>query len=99
MYIHRDIKPENILIKGTNVILSDFGCCSTFDNAQARSCGTLEYAAPEVISGSSKIGPQVDMWSLGVLLYELFARCSPFRGQSEKQTANNILSCVISAFP
>lgn len=71
--IHRDIKPENILMDSEfNVKLCDFGwSCNIRDNEYRMSvCGTYEYMPPEVLD---RIGHnnKVDMWCLGILLYEM----------------------------
>ena len=77
--IHRDIKPENILINDNNEVkLCDFGCCveSAIGN-RTTFCGTYEYMAPEIIKESS-YNNSVDVWSLGILLYELSHGYTPF---------------------
>ena len=75
--IHRDLKPENILIDADSVIkVSDFGSAVHSTNTRRHTlCGTLDYLAPEMIesrSGEQNIGygQEVDVWALGVLLYE-----------------------------
>lgn len=81
--IHRDIKPENILISSDDSIkLGDFGWSNFLDDERDTYCGTLEYLAPEMISRSGH-GVSLDIWSLGVLLYELLAGYSPFKGKSQ----------------
>ena len=77
--IHRDIKPENLLLNKKNrVKLADFGWSNFFnDNKRVTYCGTLEYLAPEMISeaGHDKM---LDIWSLGVLIFELLTGKAPF---------------------
>lgn len=81
--IHRDIKPENILISSDDSIkLGDFGWSNFLDDERDTYCGTLEYLAPEMINRSGH-GVSLDMWSLGVLLFELLAGYSPFKGKSQ----------------
>jgi serine/threonine protein kinase len=83
--IHRDIKPENLLIDDAgNVKLCDFGWCVDL-NVGSRStfCGTYEYMAPEIIN-EAPYDSGIDVWSLGVLLYELIHGYSPFRAKSMK---------------
>lgn len=74
--IHRDIKPENILLdRDFFVKLCDFGCATRIDAPAKRTsvCGTYEYMSPEVVDNQQCIGQtaKVDIWSLGVLLYEM----------------------------
>lgn len=79
--VHRDLKPENILIgPGLQVKLIDFGLSNVMKdgNFLATSCGSPNYAAPEVISGKLYFGPEVDVWSCGVILYALLCGCLPF---------------------
>ena len=83
--IHRDIKPENILIDKNNALkLCDFGWAKELNvNKRATFCGTMEYMAPEIV-GSEMYDFSVDIWSLGILLYELIMGHSPFRSKSKK---------------
>lgn len=77
------MKPENILIDEDHRIkLIDFGLCANPDagieSALATCCGSPAYAAPELVSGRKYIGPEADVWSLGVLLYALLNGFLPF---------------------
>ena len=85
--IHRDIKPENILIGENDVLkLCDFGWAKELTvNNRSTFCGTIEYMAPEIV-GSEKYDYSVDLWSLGILLYELLMGHSPFKSKKEKHT-------------
>jgi serine/threonine protein kinase len=79
--VHRDLKPENLLLdKDYNIKLIDFGLAnSTKDSvALGTACGSPNYAAPEVISGQSYSGPEVDVWSCGVILYAMICGSLPF---------------------
>lgn len=79
--VHRDLKPENILLgTGLQVKLIDFGLSNIMKDGEflATSCGSPNYAAPEVISGKLYFGPEVDVWSCGVILYALLCGCLPF---------------------
>ena len=90
--IHRDIKPENILVGKSGVFkLCDFGFCAPYgDNNQRQTlCGTKEYLAPEVI-GSQEQTDKVDIWCLGVLLYELVHKKPPYSADNIMQLANLI---------
>ena len=89
--IHRDIKPENILIGSKGLLkLCDFGWAKEL-NLENRStfCGTMEYMAPEIV-GCGNYDYSVDIWSLGILLYELLFGHSPFKAQSMKDVMLNI---------
>ena len=85
--IHRDIKPENILIGDNDLLkLCDFGWAKELTvNNRSTFCGTVEYMAPEIV-GCEKYDCSVDVWSLGILLYELLMGYSPFRSKKEKNT-------------
>ena len=85
-YIHRDIKPENILLdRNNNVKLCDFGWCTKISENQKRKtfCGTIEYMSPEIISNEN-YDKCVDIWALGILLYEMLHGFSPFKSKNVK---------------
>ena len=94
--IHRDIKPENLLINNNNILkLCDFGWSVYLNNNNKRVtfCGTIEYMAPEIVKNES-YDFSIDVWSLGVLLYELIHSHSPFvvKDLNVNKIENNILS-------
>ena len=91
--IHRDIKPENILIGEDNKIkLCDFGWAKELSlENRSTFCGTVEYMAPEIF-GSENYDYGVDIWSLGILLYELLYGHSPFKANNTKNVILNIKS-------
>lgn len=82
---HRDLKPENLLIdKDNNIKLIDFGLSNSMKDSQGllTACGSPNYAAPEVISGRVYSGNEVDVWSLGVILYAMLSGTLPFDDES-----------------
>ena len=93
--IHRDLKPENLLINHNNILkLCDFGWSVYLNNnKRVTFCGTVEYMAPEIVKNES-YDYSIDVWSLGVLLYELIHSHSPFvvKDLNINKIENNILS-------
>ncbi|CAG8508634.1 14696_t:CDS:10 [Rhizophagus irregularis] len=78
---HRDLKPENLLLDPyQNVKIADFGLSNIMTDGEflKTSCGSPNYAAPEVISGRLYAGPEVDVWSCGVILYVMLCGRLPF---------------------
>ncbi|VVC90481.1 unnamed protein product [Leptidea sinapis] len=81
MIVHRDLKPENLLLDhNMHVKIADFGLSNMMMDGEflRTSCGSPNYAAPEVISGKLYAGPEVDVWSCGVILYALLCGTLPF---------------------
>ena len=93
--VHRDIKPANILLDGQgNPLLTDFGIAATEQELlqePKRTLATLAYASPEEVSGQV-IDARSDLWSLGVVLYELLSGRLPFDDPSPVALKDKILS-------
>jgi serine/threonine protein kinase len=90
--IHRDIKPENMLITVNGQLkLGDFGCCVSCDSSERKTfCGTIEYMAPEIIKRHG-YKEKADVWSLGVLLYEMLHGYAPFQSNKDQETMRQIV--------
>lgn len=95
-FIHRDIKPANILIdQQGRPLLTDFGIATALDDSQSQVAGTLPYMAPEQLGDEPVHGdPRTDIWSLGVVLYELLTGKLPFDDPSPAKLADQIKSHV-----
>ena len=90
--IHRDIKPENILIdEGMRAKLSDFGWSNYLigDYKRTTICGTPIYLAPEIINNIGH-DEKIDIWCLGVLIFELTTGKAPWKGDDVKTVKHNI---------
>ncbi len=103
--IHRDLKPENLLLQilpsttsapDTKIIkIIDFGFGNSFKGPGSGHlldtfCGSPFYAAPEMILGRKYEGPEVDMWSLGVILFALLCGHLPFDDDNMKELYKKI---------
>ncbi len=85
--VHRDVKPDNLLVGSDGrVRIADFGLAAAADMERLTQTGvpigTPSYMAPEQVGGEREMGPPVDVWALGVILYQLLTRARPFAGQT-----------------
>ena len=94
--VHRDLKPDNIMIIPKNnefiIKIMDFGFSRIVSKEEKlmEGFGTLYYAAPELIQ-NLPYNSEIDIWSLGVIIYYMFTGCYPFRGKTEDEIEENIL--------
>merc|ERR1719318_1941445 len=95
--IHMDVKPENIMCEtksSTNVKLIDFGLAAKLDPEQVVkvTTATAEFAGPEIVDHEA-VGFYTDMWAVGVLGYVLLSGLSPFAGEDDLETLQNVKRC------
>jgi serine/threonine-protein kinase len=102
--VHRDLKPENIFIEAAEPVqvrLLDFGVARFYEPPEAPDeapltglgtlIGTLAYMAPEQALRPSECGHEVDVWALGIILYEALSGCRPIEGSNGPETMRQLL--------
>lgn len=97
--VHRDLKIENILVdERDNIKIIDFGLSNFYDNKQLLNtfCGSLYFAAPELLTGTEYCGPEVDVWALGVVLFVLVCGKVPFDDKDLKTLHKKIKAAELN---
>ena len=95
--LHRDLKPSNVLCSSDTVKLADFGLAKLLDNDAGLTqtedvLGTPNYIAPEQVGRHAvDLGPTVDVYGLGAILYETLTAVPPFRGETLLATLQNVV--------
>jgi len=93
--VHRDLKPENLLVDHDDVLkIADFGWCADSSVRRTTFCGTPDYLAPEMVE---EIGHdhRLDIWSLGVLLYEMVVGRPPFQSTNHALLISKIIAAEL----
>ncbi|KAN0009580.1 hypothetical protein ACTFIU_006875 [Dictyostelium citrinum] len=92
LIVHRDLKPENLLLDSNGDIkISDFGLSNNIQPGKLLEsfCGSPLYAAPEILKAEKYLGPPVDIWSLGVIMYAVLCGNLPWEGESQAEISFN----------
>eukprot|EP00041_Stephanoeca_diplocostata_P026932 m.734161 g.734161 ORF g.734161 m.734161 type:complete len:506 (+) comp23079_c0_seq2:561-2078(+) len=99
--VHRDLKLENVLLdRNFNIKIADFGFADFFDTSlttrMTEWCGSPPYAAPEIFTGQPYYGPEIDVWSMGVVLYALVTGALPFQAPNFDDLTSLVVNGVFS---
>ena len=94
--VHRDIKPENIIINNQHIVtIIDWGFAFyPSKTIERKRCGSPNYAAPEIL-GNAKYGSEIDVWSLGCILYTMLTGRLPFDNNNISELFNDIKACSV----
>ncbi|CAG5055767.1 unnamed protein product [Parnassius apollo] len=101
--VHRDLKMENIMLDSTKQFIKivDFGLSNVWhaSGALRTPCGSLEYAAPELFVDGRRYGPEVDLWSIGVIVYGMVTGSLPFTdAEKEGQSRPQLRAAIARGF-
>jgi len=91
---HRDLNTQNILLDDDyNIKIADFGISAIFEQGQTLKtrCGTPQYMAPEIVQNKSYAAAPADIWSCGVIFFEMVNGLMPFAGDSDAEMYDNII--------
>eukprot|EP00026_Physarum_polycephalum_P003024 Phypoly_transcript_03033.p1 GENE.Phypoly_transcript_03033~~Phypoly_transcript_03033.p1 ORF type:complete len:735 (+),score=94.37 Phypoly_transcript_03033:242-2446(+) len=97
LIVHRDLKPENLLLDASgNIKISDFGLSNMIEPGKLLDsfCGSPLYAAPEILLAERYVGPPIDVWSIGVILYALLCGHLPWNGESQAEISHNSIKGI-----
>ncbi|VDD93206.1 unnamed protein product [Enterobius vermicularis] len=94
--VHRDVKPENLLLTTDFLVkLTDFGLACSAKKPLYRICGTPSYIAPEILKRTG-YGVAVDVWSLGIILYQMLLGHTPFKCSSRYRLFRMIMNADLT---
>jgi len=99
LVVHRDLKPSNLLLADDGSIkITDFGLSNTMTPGKLFTtwCGSLYYSAPEIIEEKRYVGPAVDIWSMGVILYALCNGRLPWSGKNDLEKIRQIVAADVA---
>jgi len=89
--IYRDLKPENLVLETNGYLkITDFGFAKFIVDKTYTLCGTPDYLAPEIVTGQGH-GKGVDWWTVGVLIFEMVAGCTPFFSSDQTEMYRKIV--------